>query len=111
MGFIIYYCMCVFGHSIAQPGSASDCGLQQWPDRAPATYPKVPVKALKGGAQVHNLYVERHSSPGRVVVLIYNSTLNTLFFIRNYVSGGKPNLQDLFKIHCKCCNKSRYTSL
>ena len=79
MGFI----MCVFGHSIAQPGSASDCGLQQWPDRAPATDPKVPVKALKGGAQVHNLYVERHSSPGRVVVLIYNSTLNTLFFIKN----------------------------
>ena len=75
MGFI----MCVFGHSIAQPGSASDCGLQQWPDRAPATDPKVPVKALKGGAQVHNLYVERHSSPGRVVVSIYNSTLNTSF--------------------------------
>ena len=87
MGFI----MCVFGHSIAQPGSASDCGLQQWPDRAPATDPKVPVKALKGGAQVHNLYVERHSSPGtgRVVVLIYNSTLNTLFFIRKLCFRGK----------------------
>ena len=44
MGFI----MCVFGHSIVQSGSASDRGLQQWADRAPATDPKVPVKALKG---------------------------------------------------------------
>ena len=38
-----------------QPGSASDRGLQQWPDRAPATDPKVPVKALKGGAKVNFL--------------------------------------------------------
>ena len=86
MGFTL----CVFGHSIAQPGSASDRGLQQWPDRAPAADPKVPVKALKGRAQVHNLYVERHSSPGtgRVVVLIYNSTLNTLFFLRKLCFRG-----------------------
>ena len=36
------------GNSIMQPGSAPDRGLEQWPDRAPATDPKVPVKALKG---------------------------------------------------------------
>ena len=47
--------VCISGHSIVQPGSASNRGLQQWADRAPATDPKVPVKALKGGVQVHIL--------------------------------------------------------
>ena len=47
--------VCVSGNSIVQLGSASDRGLQQWADRAPATDPKVPVKALKGGAQVNFL--------------------------------------------------------
>ena len=45
----------ISGNSIVQPGSASNRGLQQWADRAPATDPKVSVKALKGGAQVHFL--------------------------------------------------------
>ena len=49
--------VCISGHSIVQPGSASNRGLQQWADRAPATDPKVPVKALKGvlTAQVYFL--------------------------------------------------------
>ena len=67
--------VCVSGNSIVQPGSASDRGLQQWPDRAPATDPKVPVKALKGVLNCSGqLYVERHSSSDGVVVLIFNTT-------------------------------------
>ena len=67
--------LCISGNSIMQPGSASDRGLQQWPDRAPATDPKVPVKALKGYCSGQLPYVERHSLSDGVVVLIFNTTL------------------------------------
>ena len=69
-----------------QPGSASDRGLQQWPDRAPATDPKVPVKALKGYCSGQLPYVERHSLSDGVVVLIFNITL-TLFLKKSMFQG------------------------